>query len=263
MKTLTIGDIHGRDIWKQILFGNGYEFWRQDQNTNDLAAYDKIIFIGDYVDSFDVPAIVQLHNLNEIIHLKKSFPDKIVLLLGNHDTQYIDSSRGLYTGSQVHMLFDFNRVFTENQTLFQAAFQYKNYLWTHAGITKGFDIYCLKNVLSQLQKTKYKVFIEDLSNDVHRVGELLNFLYDINHDNLYLIPKSRGGTSNYGGIFWADKTETWKKPIPGLHQIVGHTATNEIQQNIFKKKDASITYVDVLNNESLPLDQKYYELEIQ
>jgi predicted phosphodiesterase len=34
MKWITIGDIHGRDNWKSI----------------DITQYDKVIFMGDYVD---------------------------------------------------------------------------------------------------------------------------------------------------------------------------------------------------------------------
>ena len=39
MKTIVIGDIHGRDVWKEIVF--------QEQA-------DRVIFIGDYFDSFDI-----------------------------------------------------------------------------------------------------------------------------------------------------------------------------------------------------------------
>ena len=36
MKIISIGDLHGKDVWKQI----------------DPANYDKIIFVGDYTDDF-------------------------------------------------------------------------------------------------------------------------------------------------------------------------------------------------------------------
>ena len=38
-KTIIIGDIHGRDIWKNIV--------AQEQA-------DRVIFIGDYFDSFNI-----------------------------------------------------------------------------------------------------------------------------------------------------------------------------------------------------------------
>ena len=44
-KTIYIGDIHGRDVWEEIV------------EKHDDA--DNIVFIGDYFDSFDIPAVVQ------------------------------------------------------------------------------------------------------------------------------------------------------------------------------------------------------------
>jgi len=41
MKTIILGDTHGRDLWKQIV-----------EIENDA---DRIIFLGDYFDSFDIP----------------------------------------------------------------------------------------------------------------------------------------------------------------------------------------------------------------
>ena len=69
MKTISIGDIHGRDIWKNV----------------NPSKYDKIIFVGDYVDSFTISNTTILNNLLDIIEFKKSFKNKVILLLGNHD----------------------------------------------------------------------------------------------------------------------------------------------------------------------------------
>ena len=69
---LSIGDTHGRGIALQIAKDN-------------IHKVDKIVFIGDYVDSFDISPVIILHNLKEIIEFKKQYPDKVVLLLGNHD----------------------------------------------------------------------------------------------------------------------------------------------------------------------------------
>ena len=62
---LTIGDIHGRSAWKQIIFGGETEFffWKQSVQENyeefvreehTFHSWDKIIFVGDYVDSYDI-----------------------------------------------------------------------------------------------------------------------------------------------------------------------------------------------------------------
>ena len=68
---LVIGDIHGRTIWKYII---------------DKEAPDKVIFLGDYVTSHEgISAEIQLNNLEDILTFKEDFPDKIILLRGNHD----------------------------------------------------------------------------------------------------------------------------------------------------------------------------------
>ena len=53
-KTIYIGDIHGLDIWNEIVA------------KHDDA--DNIVFIGDYFDSFDIPAVVQLDNVKKIVN---------------------------------------------------------------------------------------------------------------------------------------------------------------------------------------------------
>lgn len=69
-KLLVLGDIHGRTIWKYII---------------DKEAPDKVIFLGDYVTSHEgISAEIQLNNLEDILIFKEDFPDKIILLRGNH-----------------------------------------------------------------------------------------------------------------------------------------------------------------------------------
>ena len=74
-RTLILGDIHGRTIWKDII---GKEQPHQ------------IIFLGDYVGTHDnISAQQQIENLEEILALKESRPDDIILLRGNHDLQHL------------------------------------------------------------------------------------------------------------------------------------------------------------------------------
>ena len=54
----------------------------------NIKNYDKVVFLGDYVDSFTISNIASYENLKDIIRLKKRDPNKVVLLLGNHDIQY-------------------------------------------------------------------------------------------------------------------------------------------------------------------------------
>lgn len=75
MKTLVLGDIHGRTIWKDII---------EKENP------DFVIFLGDYVATHDgVTAEQQLSNLEDILNYKEENSDKVVLLRGNHDIQHL------------------------------------------------------------------------------------------------------------------------------------------------------------------------------
>lgn len=125
MKTISIGDIHGRDYWKSI-------------NPDE---YDKIIFVGDYTDSFVYPDIHILNNLLDIIAFKENYPDKVVLLLGNHDTDNYMVGRAKCSGFRSEMYSALNKLFKRKENLFDLAFGIKTedfeYLWTHAGIHSG------------------------------------------------------------------------------------------------------------------------------
>ena len=73
---LIIPDVHGRDFWKEAVDNN---------------KYDKIIFLGDYADPYDFEGItdeVTIENLKSIIAYKQQNPNKVILLLGNHDLHY-------------------------------------------------------------------------------------------------------------------------------------------------------------------------------
>ena len=70
MKTLVLGDIHGKTVWKDII---------------DSENPDKIIFLGDYVSTHDkISSSQQIDNLENILSYKEDNLDKVILLRGNH-----------------------------------------------------------------------------------------------------------------------------------------------------------------------------------
>ena len=76
-KLLVFGDIHGRLFWKEP--------------ANKLIdEIDKIIFLGDYLDSYpdewddNHTRQDDINNFLEIIDFKTKYNDKVILLLGNH-----------------------------------------------------------------------------------------------------------------------------------------------------------------------------------
>jgi hypothetical protein len=217
MKTLTIGDIHGRDSWKSF--------------TQDLDSYDKIIFIGDYVDSFTVSNVLMLHNLVEIIELKKQNPDKVVLLLGNHDIQYIVPNQSC-SGYRPEMQYDLQDLFRKNLDLFQMAYQYENTLWTHAGVSEGW----LKQLERLLANPTFKYSDIVAERNPETLADKINLAWELKLSVLYYVDTYSGGTNAWAGPLWVRPIILNNWPIK-MNQVVGHTPqatiwTNPVEGNV-------------------------------
>ena len=125
MKTIVLGDTHGRSFWKLAV--------HQDKP-------DRVIFIGDYFDSFEISGLEQIHNFKEIIKYKEDNPQvEVVMLIGNHDHHYFPEVG--YTGTsgyQSRIAPSINQVVDENRHHLQMAYSFDKYLFTHAGVSPVF-----------------------------------------------------------------------------------------------------------------------------
>lgn len=125
MKTLVLGDTHGRSTWKLAV--------HQEKP-------DRVIFMGDYFDSFDIPGVEQIDNFKQIIKYKEDNPQiEVVLLIGNHDHHYFPEVG--YTGTsgyQSGIAPSITQVIDENRNHLQMAYGFKDYLFTHAGVSPVF-----------------------------------------------------------------------------------------------------------------------------
>lgn len=231
MKIITIPDVHGRPNWKAQI--------------NDPYDYDLIIFLGDYVDGYGIDGEDILNNLKDIIELKKAFPDKVILLLGNHDIQYIWEHE-LYecSGFNGEYCRKYNTLFNENLNLFKVCHQIENYLWSHAGI----------------QESYYKEVIR-IWPEVSEQGDIasqMNFMLTTKayRTTLFRVGYTRGGSYMHGGIVWADAKETSHDILIGYNQIVGHTPQQGSAHKIyfpdytFDDISTSICYTDTHSREA-------------
>ena len=78
MNILIVPDVHGRT------------FWRRAKEL--VKNYQKIIFLGDYLDPYSYEGInpdMAFIEFLDIIEFKKKYPKKVTLLLGNHDLHYL------------------------------------------------------------------------------------------------------------------------------------------------------------------------------
>lgn len=223
-KWIAIGDIHGRQNWKSIV------------NTH-LDQVDRIIFVGDYFDSFDIDMPTQIDNFKDLLQFKRDYPDKVVLLTGNHDIHYISGMKEEYSG--------FNPKFSymiENDCilpaikdrLIQMCHIEDDVIFTHAGLTKTWLL------LSDI--------VESIDDNITDLDSKLNDAFYYKPNTFKFQSSYKFSLSNsYGDDIW--QGPLWVRPrsliadaIDNYKQVVGHTEMNSVV-----KKD-NLYFIDCLEN---------------
>lgn len=216
MKTILLGDTHGRDTWKQIVA----------QETDA----DRIVFIGDYFDSFDIPGVVQLQNFLDIIEFKKTSDKEIVLCFGNHDYHYMPGFTGMpYSGYQAGLAYQFRDVISQNLEHLQMAYLFDDVLCSHAGI--GME-WVERNFGKVGDKSSHNVNVSTL-NGVQALVDLINEhfkfkpgIFEFNGWNPYGDNTSQTPIwIRPGSLMKANKGTKLKETI---RQVVGHTHVKSI-----------------------------------
>jgi len=118
MKTIFLGDTHGRSLWKDIVAKE---------------TPDRVVFIGYYFDSYDIGSAEQQFNFKEIIEFKESNQCEVIMLIGNHDYHYYPGSQ-TYSGYQHGAAPAIRQLLEENKHHLQMCYQLDNILCSHAGI---------------------------------------------------------------------------------------------------------------------------------
>jgi hypothetical protein len=227
MKHLVIGDLHGKDCWQEV----------------NIRAWEKIVFIGDYVDHWNLPDQAITRNLLDIIDLKKRHPETVELLLGNHDVQYLHYPHFLCSGFRPQMQRLLTDIFNNNRDLFKVAYQHGRHLFTHAGVTNVWYAEFLNLPI-----------LPDIRDDSDTLADLFNKVEQTSKRNLlHRAGGIRGGHSS-GGITWADKRELMADALDGYYQVVGHTVVQDIERHKFT--DKSVTFIDVLDYRT-----RFYEID--
>jgi predicted phosphodiesterase len=215
-KILVIPDVHGREFWVEPV--------HQTLENTDA----RIVFLGDYLSpypgefeygfDYETGAITIF---SKIISLKKEFPDRITLLLGNHDSSCRFSTEICECRTDYKNYEAIRRMFLGNKDLFQladeATINGRHFIFSHAGIHKGYVKFAFPD--------EYE-FIDD-----NNVVAYFNNAYLTEEpkviNSLGMYDKYRGLYGyDYGSIVWAD-IYSWlsrqKYDGYGDYQIVGHT----------------------------------------
>lgn len=251
MKILVLPDIHGRQFWKEP--------------CENIDEYDKIVFIGDYLDPYDFEHISvkdAIANFDEILEFADKNSDKVDLLLGNHDMCYY--SKRYKSFSMWHSRHSYKHCdeirqkFEEHKDKFKIAVTYDDVLFTHAGCTPGW-------LLTVLGQDYTLTSLDDLCSSLNNLLET-----DRGLKRLFMISSDRGGRDRYASCIWADESDTmWyqeilKNPkaefsktsldVIRMKQVFGHTL------QVFQNKDGEIYYgdpIEVGNNKMLDNGKAY------
>lgn len=122
MKTIILGDTHGKPFWKEAVSA---------ENP------DRVIFIGDYFDAFDIKTEDQINNFLDIVEFKETSGKEVIMLLGNHDIHYYTGDTGT-SGFQKIGSFQICPVLEKNIHHLQIAYQMGEFLFSHAGVSSEF-----------------------------------------------------------------------------------------------------------------------------
>jgi len=213
MKTIVLGDTHGRSFWKLI---------------THLENPDRVIFIGDYFDSFQIKTDEQVNNFLDIIEYKKTSGVDVILLIGNHDIHYYPEVSDTGTsGYQTIGRFQIEPTIDTNREHLQMAYKMNEFLFTHAGVSSE---WLDDNIIGW-----------NIDNMVDKINELFkyqpnkfNFRSFKQYSNDRIVSSDGHGNNTYQTPVWirpkalmaANKNTLRKEVI----QVVGHTWVERIDK---------------------------------
>lgn len=205
--------------------------------------HDKVILLGDYFDAYN-------DTVDEAVNTAKWLRDyvvpndKIVALIGNHDSSYLWQNNQYFRCSGFSQLKNtaINGVLEpKHKTKFKLFYVEQKFLLSHAGFT------------NELWK-QYSAFFEDTFNTkLEYVEYVLNKMAeeaviaanDGKDHQLLAAGWDRGGFARYGGINWVD----WRNfsPIKGVNQIVGHSI-HKVPQILVQKEGGGYCKKDIIEH---------------
>lgn len=192
MKTIVLGDIHGRTCWYDIIMKE---------------TPDRIIFMGDYVSTHDKNVTIeqQCSNLEDILNFKEGFGENCILLRGNHDMQHLGYHWAECSGYFPHVAQWMIGIKDRFLRLTQWVHIQDDMVFSHAGISKDF--------------WDYLNLGEPTEDNILKIN-------DIEPSSLF------GFTPQHLSDYYGDSTTqplTWIRPVTlmenniGWVQVVGHT----------------------------------------
>lgn len=204
-RALVVGDMH---LKEELILG------RVDAAISQLGV-DRVVCCGDYCDEWNSNCLTMrdaLDSLSYWVRGKRKRGIQVDLVLGNHDMSYLRRIPG--PGTHVGLFDEVENILDELRA--RMACVAGNCLVTHAGVTK--------------QWADQHLNLED-EYSAHDICCALNAMFERrNEDDLAALDSVGPGRGGFEipGPLWADQSELYSNPLPGIHQIVGHTPVESI-----------------------------------
>lgn len=235
-RVIVIGDVHGQyDAFVLLLRHAGLI----DGDLKWTGGRNRLVQMGDIYDRGPKPRQVD-DLLDKLQRQANAGQGEVIRLVGNHELELL-MSNFLISGfkkEEAKLVRDKLR----RQVLdfeIRAAYAYKGFLFTHAGVT---------HKLMKIFKMQLDHFSE---NSVSLLTNMI-FREAIKHEffrhPIFNISIHRSGTDRFGGIFWEDLDDLLSSyQRSELRQVVGHTPVD----NIVVDNGRNIIPVDVGLHRSL------------
>ena len=208
-QVLVVPDVHGRGFWKKPF-------------EELVDKVDTVVFLGDYLDPYEYENISRkeaFKNFDEVIAMKQAYPEKVKLLLGNHDMHYIVPEMPQSTRYDEAFAYLLKERYANAEGAFQLAYaceiNLQPYLFTHAGVDLNW----------------YKAHEQEIGE---LTDESLNALYTPEYcsEALQDVGFIRGGFTEYGSPVWSDirdllEAERCGETIKTYYQVFGHTQLDD------------------------------------
>ena len=200
MKVLQVGDVHGDKTPLELA----------KKYVNEV---DMVVFPGDYADSFHSKWNDQKPILMQILDFKRANPDKVKVLLGNHDVAYLIGE--IVSGHQLIYAYDVEEYLKRNKKEFAMVFVKDNWIFSHAGVSEEWMV------------NKGLTSLDDI-NDHYYWGDYQ--IFGKNSMEPY-------GNSTLEGCTWIRPSALLRSGVKGYNQAVGHTEINDEARIILKRGD--------------------------
>lgn len=221
MKTVVIPDLHGKSMWLMVI---------------EKERPQRVIFLGDYFDSFDISGAEQVRNFQKLMEYAEKHPEiEWVFLIGNHDYHYfLEVGYTGTSGYQGDMAATIGHLLEANKDKLQMAYQMDQYLFSHAGVGETF----LRR--NEFYKANLPIvdFVNELWNNNKQAFDFCGvdgYGDDIGQTPIWIRPKS---------LMQDGDLEYTNQHV----QVVGHTRVLSLSDQLEENEDTPFIFCDTWDN---------------